>query len=84
MSIMSENVFFNPGQAIASDYDYNKAYVAAKIYHQKAQTPVLIAQSKDGHPYYIFDETTALKQEEAIKKQHQAYHVVSRITPEDH
>ncbi len=32
---MSEDVFFNPGQSISSDFDYNKAYVAAQIYHVK-------------------------------------------------
>ena len=24
---MSENVFFNPGQSVSSDYDFDKAYV---------------------------------------------------------
>ena len=52
---MSENVFFNPGQAIASDFDFNKAYVAAQIYHHKAQKPVLVVQEKDGQPFGIFD-----------------------------
>lgn len=65
---MSENVFFNPGDSISSDYDFNKAYVSAQIYHNKAAKPVLIVQEKDGKPYFIFDEEAALEQEAAEAK----------------
>ncbi|KRN89411.1 hypothetical protein [Ligilactobacillus ceti] len=68
---MSENVFFNPGNSIASDYDYQKAYISAQVYHKKAQQPVLIVQEKDGHPYIVFDEKTALKQEEQVATRYQ-------------
>ena len=71
---MSENVFFNPGQAIASDFDFNKAYVAAQIYHHKAQKPVLVVQEKDGQPFVIFDE-----QAEEAKR----YSLVKRVTESD-
>ncbi len=53
---MSENIFFNPGDSIASDFDFENAYVAAQIYHHKAAKPVLIAQEKDGKPYFIFED----------------------------
>ena len=60
---MSENIFFNPGNSIASDFDFNKAYVSAQIYRHKAEKPVLIVQEKDGRPYFIFDEDAAIDQE---------------------
>ena len=60
---MSENIFFNPGDSIASDFDFNKAYVSAQIYRHKAEKPVLIVQEKDGRPYFIFDEDAAIDQE---------------------
>ncbi|HJE97953.1 hypothetical protein [Ligilactobacillus acidipiscis] len=56
---MSENVFFNPGQSVSSDYDFDKAYVAAKIYHDKSKKPVVVVREKDGQPYLIFDEQAA-------------------------
>ena len=34
---MSENIFFNPGDSIASDFDFENAYVAAQIYHHKEE-----------------------------------------------
>ena len=73
---MSENVFFNPGQAIASDFDFNKAYVAA----QKAQKPVLVVQEKDGQPFVIFDEQAALDSE---KEEAKRYSLVKRVTESD-
>ncbi|WP_286028483.1 hypothetical protein [Ligilactobacillus agilis] len=77
---MSENVFFNPGQAIASDFDFNKAYVAAQIYHHKAQKPVLVVQEKDGQPFVIFDEQAALASE---KEEAKRYSLVKRVTESD-
>ncbi|WP_302046988.1 hypothetical protein [Ligilactobacillus agilis] len=77
---MSENVFFNPGQAIASDFDFNKAYVAAQIYHHKAQKPVLVVQEKDGQPFVIFDEQAALASE---KEEAKRYSLVKRVTGSD-
>ena len=53
---MSEDVLFNPGQAIASSYDYHEAYVAAQIYHQKNEHEALLVQEKkNGKMYYVFD-----------------------------
>ena len=77
---MSENVFFNPGQAIASDFDFNKAYVAAQIYHHKAQKPVLVVQEKDGQPFVIFNEQAALASE---KEEAKRYSLVKRVTGSD-
>ena len=77
---MSENVFFNPGQAIASDFDFNKAYVAAQIYHHKAKKPVLVVQEKDGQPFVIFDEQAALDSE---KEETKRYSLVKRVTESD-
>ncbi|KRM17882.1 hypothetical protein FC40_GL001090 [Ligilactobacillus hayakitensis DSM 18933 = JCM 14209] len=77
---MSEDVFFNPGQSISSSYDFSKAYVSAKIYHKKADNPVLIVQEKDGKPYVIFDEQAALK---AKKDEAKRYSVIKRVTHKD-
>lgn len=77
---MNEDVFFNPGQSIASDYDYNKAYVAAQIYHQKVEKPVLVVKEKDNQPYVIFDEEAAIEEENQEKKQAKSYKVVKRIS----
>ena len=73
---MSENIFFNPGDSIASDFAFDNAYVAAQIYHHKAAKPVLIAQEKDGKPYFIFDEATAIAEEHAKAKE---FSVVKRL-----
>lgn len=73
---MSENIFFNPGQSIASEYDFNKAYIAAKLYHSKAKKPVLVTQEHDGQVYYIFDEDAALKEQTEHTK---AFKVIERL-----
>lgn len=73
---MSENIFFNPGQSIASEYDFNKAYVAAKLYHAKAKKPVLLTQQTDGQVYYIFDEDAALKEQH---EHAQAFKIIERL-----
>ena len=74
---MSENVFFNPGQSIASYYDLYKDYTADKIYYLKSDNSVLIVQEKDGQPYVIFDEAKALQQEAAEGKK---YSVIKRVS----
>ncbi|MFT8461199.1 hypothetical protein [Liquorilactobacillus ghanensis] len=57
---MSEKVFFNPGQAVASSFDYHEAYVAAKIYRQKSNHELLLVQEKNnGKSYFVFDATAA-------------------------
>ncbi|GAJ27341.1 hypothetical protein JCM15457_2326 [Liquorilactobacillus sucicola DSM 21376 = JCM 15457] len=58
---MSENVLFNPGQAISSTFDFNEAYVAAQIYRKKNNKPLLVVQEKDGKLYCVFDKTTMQK-----------------------
>ncbi len=73
---MSENVFFNPGQSVSSDYDFDKAYVSAQIYHSKSKKPVLVVQEQDGKPYFIFDEKAALKESE---KKASKYLIVKRL-----
>lgn len=73
---MSEDVFFNPGQSVSSDYDFNKAYVSAQIYHHKSKKPVVVVQEKDGQPYLIFEEQT----DQATPKDSTAkYSVVKRV-----
>ncbi|MCP0887284.1 hypothetical protein LB941_08055 [Ligilactobacillus sp. WILCCON 0076] len=75
---MSENVLFNPGESLASDYDFNQAYIAAQIYHHKDKKPILVVQEKDGNPYFIFDEMAALTDE---KDEHaRRYSVIKRVT----
>ncbi|KRM96187.1 hypothetical protein FC19_GL000997 [Liquorilactobacillus aquaticus DSM 21051] len=56
---MSENVLFNPGQAISSTFDFNEAYVSAQIYRKKSNKPLLVVQEKDGKLYCVFDKSTA-------------------------
>lgn len=71
---MSENFFFNPGDSIASEYDFDSAYVAAQIYHKKVERPILITREKDGKPYFIFDEAAALAEEKAEAKRFEVVH----------
>ncbi|WP_281165871.1 hypothetical protein [Liquorilactobacillus sicerae] len=53
---MSEDILFNPGQAIASSYDYHNAYVVAQIYHQKNDHELLLVKDKSNNKmYYVFD-----------------------------
>ena len=44
--------------------------------HHKAAKPVLIAQEKDGKPYFIFDEAAAIAEEHAKAKE---FSVVKRL-----
>lgn len=76
---MSEDVFFNPGQSISSDFDYNKAYVAAQIYHEKVKKPVLVVKEEDNKPYIVFDEEAAIEEENQEAQQAKQYKVVERI-----
>ncbi|GEN48823.1 hypothetical protein [Ligilactobacillus pobuzihii] len=73
---MSENVFFNPGQSISSDYDFNKAYVSAQIYHTKSKKPIVVVREKDGQPYLIFDEQAAQSSKQAENSE---YTLVKRV-----
>ena len=46
---MSENIFFNPGDSIASDFDFeNACMLLPRSIITKLLKPVLIAQEKDG------------------------------------
>ena len=74
---MSESIFFNSWQSISSSFDFDEAYTAAKIYRHKAAKPLLIVQEKDGQPYYVFDESQAVKEENAKAKE---FAVLKRIT----
>lgn len=74
---MSEDVFFNPGQSVSSDYDFNKAYVSAQIYHDKSKKPVVVVQEKDGQPYLIFEEQTGTPEKQAAASK---YAVIKRIS----
>ncbi|WP_290033492.1 hypothetical protein [Ligilactobacillus cholophilus] len=76
---MNEDVFFNPGQSIASDYDYNKAYIAAQVYHQKVEKPVLVVKEENDKPYIVFDEKAAIEEEYKEKQHAKSYKIIERI-----
>ena len=76
---MSEDVFFNPGQSISSDFDYNKAYVAAQIYHEKVKKPVLVVKEEDNKPFIVFNEEAAIEEEHKKEQNAKQYKVVKRI-----
>ena len=77
---MSEDVFFNPGQSISSDFDYNKAYVAAQIYHEKVKKPVLVVKKEKDKPYIVFNEEAAIEEEKQEQLENaKQYKVVERI-----
>ena len=76
---MSEDVFFNPGQSISSAFDYNKAYVAAQIYHEKVKKPVLVVKEEDNKPYIVFNEEAAIEEEHQEEQSAKQYKVVKRI-----
>lgn len=76
---MSEDVFFNPGQSISSDFDYNKAYVAAQIYHEKVKKPVLVVKEEDNKPFIVFNEEAAIEEEHKEEQSAKQYKVVKRI-----
>lgn len=76
---MNEDVFFNPGHSIASDYDYNKAYIAAQIYHQKIEQPVLVVKGTKEQSYVVFDEAAAIAEENKEKMNAKHYKVIKRL-----
>ena len=77
---MSEDVFFNPGNSIASDYDYSKAYIAAQIYHQRVEKPVLLVKGENSNdPYIVFDEEAAVEEEKQEEQNAKSYKVVKRL-----
>lgn len=76
---MNEDIFFNPGQSIASDYDYNKAYIAAQVYHQKVEKPVLVVKEENDKPYIVFDEKAAIEEEYKEKQHAKSYKIIERI-----
>lgn len=57
---MSEMVFFNPGDAIASDHDFNAALRSAEIFHRKQkQHELMIVKEENGKTYAVFNATDA-------------------------
>ena len=76
---MSEDVFFNPAHSISSDCDYNKAYVAAQIYHEKVKKPVLVVKEEDNKPFIVFNEEAAIEEEHQEEQNAKQYKVVKRI-----
>ncbi|KRM87313.1 hypothetical protein [Liquorilactobacillus vini] len=73
---MSEDILFNPGQAIASSYDYHSAYVAAQIYHQKSNHELLLVKDKnDKKMYYVFDSASL----ENHSQLNQKFQLIKRI-----
>ncbi|KRL01812.1 hypothetical protein [Liquorilactobacillus capillatus] len=73
---MSENVLFNPGQAISSTFDFNEAYVSAQIYQKKRNKPLLVVQEEDGKLYCVFDKAAA---EQETTSQSKQYRIIKQL-----
>lgn len=78
---MTEDVFFNPGDAIANAHDFAKARRSAEIYKEKnpLQSPLIIVEDPDQEDafavYFAKDaHQLPLKSATVLK-----YHVVDRL-----
>ncbi|KRM00065.1 hypothetical protein [Liquorilactobacillus satsumensis] len=76
---MPENVLFNPGQMISSSYDYEEAYLAAKIYRKKTKRYPLIVQEEKGKLYYVFDKDRPATNKQTSK----SYQIIKRIEKDE-
>ncbi|WP_261806745.1 hypothetical protein [Lapidilactobacillus luobeiensis] len=80
---MSEDVFFNPGDAIANAHDFNSAMQSAEIFKQKAplQSPLIIVEAADKKDafavYFEKDAHVASKHDVPVIQ----YHVRHRLEP---
>lgn len=65
----NENVFFNPGDAIASSYDFKAARRSAQIYKEKQTTDkrLVIAKNKKNGIYAIYYADDALDPDHGVK-----------------
>lgn len=73
---MNEIVFFNPGDAIASGYDFNEALRSAEIFHRdQKQHELMIVKEVDGETYAIFNAVDAKTADSAASR----YHVSKRL-----
>lgn len=65
----NENVFFNPGDAIASSHDFKEARRSAQIYKQTEGTAkrLVIAKNKDNGIYAIYYADDALDDKHGVK-----------------
>lgn len=80
---MSEDVFFNPGDAIANAHDFSAAERSAEIFKQKhtLQSPLVIvenAQNKESFAVY-FEKDAHKKADDQAAVIH--YHVRHRLHP---
>lgn len=80
---MTEDVFFNPGDAIANAHDFNAAQRSAEIFKQSnlLQSPLIIVEdANQDHSFAVYFEKDAQQQDEKnapILK----YHVRDRLNP---
>ncbi|MCX2455912.1 hypothetical protein [Lacticaseibacillus nasuensis] len=79
---MDETIFFNPGDAIAKDYDYAAARKSAEVFkvHNAIDHGLVVAQDEHGQ-FVVFDpqEAAALTPEEAAKLPASKYTVLARL-----
>ncbi|WP_057895246.1 hypothetical protein [Liquorilactobacillus oeni] len=76
---MAENILFNPGQMISSSYDYEEAYLAAKIYRKKTKHSPLIVQTGKEKLYYVFDKEKPFDS----NQQNKEYRIVKYLENEE-
>lgn len=81
---MTEDVFFNPGDAIANAHDFSAAERSAEIFKQRhtLQSPLVIvenAQSKESFAVY-FEKDAQEKADDQAAVIH--YHVRRRLHPD--
>ncbi|MFC6314637.1 hypothetical protein ACFQHW_03535 [Lapidilactobacillus achengensis] len=80
---MSEDVFFNPGDAIANAHDFAGAMQSAEIFKQKAplQSPLIIVEAADRKDafavYFEKDAHIASKRDVPVIQ----YHIRQRLEP---
>ncbi|MCH3904457.1 MAG: hypothetical protein LKF01_06260 [Lactobacillus sp.] len=65
----NENVFFNPGDAIASSHDFKEARRSAQIYKQEEGTTkkLVIAKNKDNGIYAIYYADNVVDEQHGVQ-----------------
>ncbi len=75
---MTESIFFNQGNAIASDFDHSAARRSAEIFKLNHETAggLVVAQNKDGQFAVFYEKDGALNPGDATKDK---YTVLERL-----
>lgn len=78
-----ETVFFNPGDAIAKDFDFQSARKSAEIFkvNHEVDQGLIVAKDDDGK-FAVFYEAAGAKEltpEEATKQPTSKYTVLARL-----